>query len=93
MNTIHKFSLTVRAGFHEIEVPQNAKFLKCADQGGVLVLWYEVDTNEPFQVLQFAAYKTGDEFLESIRYRCVYLDTVMFFDGRFVLHVYSVELK
>lgn len=43
MRTVHKCPLRV-GGFFEVLMPEDAKIVMFADQGGDLMVWYETDT-------------------------------------------------
>lgn len=91
MKTIHKYELNAQAGLQEVRVRAHATLLKLAVQGNKIMLWYEVDTLEAWQTINFAIYETGQAFLSEIKPRCKYLDTVQL-DGRdWVLHIYRID--
>lgn len=58
--TIHKYQLPVLERF-VLRLPQGARPIRIADQGGMLWMWCVVDTRAPFEERRFHAYKTGAE--------------------------------
>lgn len=90
MKTIHKYSIDPRPGVQGVAVRKNAKLLKSAAQDNKVVFWYEIDTHEGWQEINFIVYQTGQEFDKEIHHRSNYVDTVQF-DGPYVVHVYRID--
>lgn len=91
MITIHKYELSIGVSVQGILVRKNAKLLKCANQAEHLCVWYEVNTHEPEEQLDFVQVRTGQPMLMDIYPRMTYLDTVLFDQDRYVVHVYQVK--
>ena len=90
MRTVHKYELNPHAGYQHIEVRKGAILLKIAEQANKICVWFEVDTNEDWQHVDFILYETGAQ-LEAIHERCEYIDTILLLRGTYVLHVYKIN--
>ena len=89
MRVVWKFPLSITGGstvtVHDI--PQGARFLHCAEQGGAVALWYEIpDTNAATVARRFELFGTGTG---SIPDHLTYVGTSMHYNGMLVLHVYE----
>jgi hypothetical protein len=75
------------AGVAELQIPEGARFLHCAEQHGEVALWFEVDQDRPPVARRFSLLLTGE--LINSRGDWGYLGTVLLRGGHFVVHVYE----
>lgn len=69
MRTVHKYVVPVpRFGKSSIEMPRRAEALHVAAQGGKIMLWARVDTEEPMVTRSFFVAGTGHRLLLEGRY-------------------------
>lgn len=88
MKTIYKYNVPLDGGI--IHVPLGSIFLSVQKQGGSLVAYYEVENNtEREQLEQFYTTGTGLEIDE--HYASEYLNSFMFRNDSFVVHVYKTN--
>ncbi len=90
MKTIHKYTIDPKPGIQGIKVRKHAKLLESAAQNNKIAFWYEIDTHEDWQEVNFIIYLTGQEFDKEIHHRSHYVNTVQF-DGPYVAHVYRID--
>lgn len=91
MNTIHKYELSPSPGIQSVKIREKAVFLKMAVQSDKICLWYQVDTFEAWQEINFILYHTGQELDNELHHRCRYIDTLLFNNGNYVLHIYKIN--
>lgn len=89
MHTIHKYVVTPpRFGFTTITMPRHAEPLSVGIQGDHIVLWANVDTEEPMVEHRICVFATGERLaLEHLRAPERFLGTVQF-PGPLVFHVF-----
>jgi len=90
--TVWKFPLAVdplTVQFTQVKyIPEGARFLYGARQGGAIGLWFEIPDPEAEKVHRgFQIFGTGNA---PIGDHLTYLTTALFADGDLVLHVYEV---
>lgn len=83
--TIFKYPLAL-APTQSIYLPEGAKILHFARQGGIPTLWAEVDPDAPVEPRYFRLVGTGHELPSG---ESVYIGTVQLNDGAFVWHLYE----
>lgn len=90
MRRIFKYTIpveTTRNQAHQIEIPKDSLFLKAENQKEKLVLWYEVDETKEVEIVGFMCLHTGDYIPAN---PSVYLSTILFDNGDYVLHLYQL---
>lgn len=93
MKAIHKYTINPHPGVQQIKVRKNARLLKTAEQGNLITFWYEVDTHESWIYVHFLIYTTGQELDNELHNKAQYVDTLLFNNGAYVLHVYLVAIS
>jgi len=91
--TIWKYTIPVNvltASFTtDQHIPEGARFLACATQGGTIALWYEIpDPAAPKIRHGFQLFGTGTG---PIGDHLAYVGTTLHADGALVLHVYETH--
>jgi len=84
-SVIYKYEINPNAGMREQAIPRGAVFLDFQNQGGELVMWFEVDPDERADRRAFQLIGTGNFFDKK---HLKYLATAQ--DGPFVWHLYEV---
>lgn len=72
---------------HEIEMQVDAIFLKAENQNGMISMWFEVDENKTIEKVFFMVLHTGNYKPDN---PSIYLDTILFDEGSYVLHLYKL---
>jgi hypothetical protein len=76
-------------GDWKLELPLGARVLSVQNQRGVLALWFEFEPGQKRRTERvFKVVETGERFDASVN--SVYLGTVQFDEGNYVVHVYEV---
>lgn len=91
MKTIHKFLLDATPGIKSMRILRNAILMRVDAQADKLAFWYEVDTHDDWIDETFMILRTGDQFDKELYPRREYLNTVLFNDATYVLHVYKIH--
>lgn len=71
-----------------VRLPRGAVVRSAGNQRDTLVVWAEVDPDALKYPRRFKLVKTGEEIGQRINY--VFIGTVLFFDGEYVVHVYDL---
>jgi len=83
---VHKYKLKDH-GWTQLMMPWNAKVLKVGNQCGSLMLWALVhEDSDTHEMRVFRSVMTGESFHPS---KEKYIDTVLFNNGGFVVHVFE----
>jgi hypothetical protein len=95
MKQIYKYTIPVLSGESLIQVPTYTTplvdILSVANQREELVFWTQVDTERPLQPYKFLCVLTGDIVPENTeKEKYVYIGTVTFDNGNFVVHVFLI---
>ena len=91
MKTVWKFQKTlesIHSDMVSFSMPTDSKVLSAQNQGNRLTLWVETDLDKPEVDRYFLVSGTGQAIKENIKLR--FINTVQFFDGSLVLHVFEV---
>lgn len=91
MKTIHKFLLDAKPGIQSQRIRKNAILRKVDAQADKLAFWYELDTHNDWVDETLMIMHTGDEFDAELFPRREYIDTVLFDNAMYVLHVYRIH--
>ncbi|MBF6619061.1 MAG: hypothetical protein ITG02_02380 [Patulibacter sp.] len=87
------FKYELAAGSNQVSLPQGARILSCGEQYGGVVLWAEVDPDQPLVPRRIAQVATGGVAPEGMRF----LGTVQIrnrrTDQQFVVHVFVNEAQ
>jgi hypothetical protein len=70
--TIYKYQMPVLETF-TMNLPQGAKIIRVADQGGMFWMWAMVRTDVPDEVRKFHAYKCGGKIPDELFDKLVYI--------------------
>lgn len=90
MTTIHKYPVPVpRFNECQILMPRYAKALHVASQAGEMMLWAEVDTEEPTEARRFCVFGTGHR-LTPAAMNGRYVGTAHINEMGLVFHIYEV---
>ena len=97
MKTIYKHAIPID-DWQEINLPVDAKILTAREQGNVICIWYETDTNthtQPPQTVEIAIFGTGHDMGKKWMHdrEPIYLGTCFFENGKTVFHVYHLKPK
>ena len=84
MNIIYKYPVDI-IGTTILKLPAGSIILKAANQNEKLNVWAEITDDTNTTSYRFYVIPTGGQ-IDS--YDKTYLDTVLFVDGKFILHVY-----
>lgn len=90
MNTIHKYQLRLLAGKPLTILVKNCLLLlKCALQGDVICVWFEINEVAPDEEYTFIGYNTGQELKLTLGLHS-HIETILFDNGNYVFHVYRI---
>jgi hypothetical protein len=87
--TIFKYQMPVLEEF-SMSLPQGAKVIRVADQGGMFWLWAEIRTDVPDEVRHFRAYKCGGQMPDDLKLEYVGFCAV-FVQMELGLYIYEVK--
>jgi hypothetical protein len=86
MKSVYKYLFHSLHGFVTIYVPYSAKLLRVDKQGDTLAAWFEVETESTEgSYYVFYVAMTGEDIPDNLEY----VNTVLFDDGNYVLHIYK----
>lgn len=90
MKRILKYEIPISniGGITEVVMLRNSNFLCFKNQKGKLFLWVEAMENEENELRKFVLLHTGDYLPDNPIY---YLQTVLFDEGNYVIHVYLLK--
>ena len=89
MKVIHKqkFNIDEIKGCITLTVPHNSRILKVGNQQESLAVWYLCDPDSRgVTIYTLYVFGTGQEVFENAH---TYIDTVSFFNGTLILHVFD----
>lgn len=89
MKTVWKYTMSVESEAQTFAMPKGAIVLSTAAQGGMPVIWAEVEKDQPMEDRHFAAIMTGQDFERPSNFR--FIGTTVLGGGAFILHIYEVS--
>lgn len=88
MNKVYKYQIsTNHSDIVKIEVPKGSVFLNVKNQKDKLVAYFQCPDTELTESIGFVSFYTGIYLADNPK---KYIDTVLFDEGNYVLHVYQL---
>lgn len=90
MRTIYKFEAPAPFSTVYHQMPEGARFLKCADREQIgTYMWFLVDPSRPFETREYTALPTGGTVANEHTYLDTYFETSGAVD--YVWHIFEVN--
>ena len=86
MRTIYKYIINMQG--QELDLPNDCKIIKVAEQNNELCMWVELDTDSETTKRNFQVFGTGHEMYRVMGVGFEYIGTGFFKDG-YVFHLYE----
>ena len=87
MKSINKYTLLITKDETVLDLPLNSEILSAKEQFGDICIWVKVDLGEStLESRKFVIYGTGHKIDKD---NLKFIDTVLLFNGSFVLHVFE----
>ena len=87
MKSIYKYTLLITKDETVLDLPLNSEILSVKEQFGDICIWVKVDLGEStIESRKFVIYGTGHKIDKD---NLKFIDTVVLFNGSFVLHVFE----
>ena len=87
MKSIYKYTLLITKDETVLDLPLNSEILSVKEQFGDICIWVKVDLGEStLESRKFVIYGTGHKIDKD---NLKFIDTVLLFNGSFVLHVFE----
>lgn len=90
MSVIRKYLLSKHNDRHTVSLPRGAKFLTCQRDGGMVGLYFEVETDKPDVSLEFILIRTHEEVPAGLITRYTGIATFNDFTPPLEVHVFQI---